>query len=831
MSFPDPRNPVDYLAVGAGRPVVRQPHLPRPRLHALLDAGVEDAVTLVRAGAGWGKTTLVAAWAAQRPAPDRVAWLSLRHRHTGVAAVSGGIAAALLAAGARLPAAGPVGADTVDSLQRRLRSGFDQVPEPTVLVLDDLHVLDGSPAMLALAVVVTDPPAGLRLVLLSRGEPALPLAEPGVAGRVTVLDAGDLALDEAEAADLAALYGGTDPAAGEGWPLGLRLAAETAGPDAIDDYLWREVVAVRPAALRRFLLRTSIVDELSPELAGRLSGAVDSLRILQDLECGLGFLTSRDGDQRWFRLHGQMRAMLRRRLELEAPDELARLHAAAARWYADELRAPEALWHAAEAADWVYLGRLVAELAVTRIVSAERRFVVDAVQRIPPQFLPTTPELALCAALLMLVTGDYSAIPEWIARARAMLAGRPPEQRRAVEAALDTLEAPTVVRFRGDMPGLVTITTRILARLRAATADEIPMLLQLRAVAVSNKGVGLLWTGRFDQAERYLWSGLRASRAAGLELVEINAEGHLALLALFRGALGAAEEHALAARRLAGRHGLATTAQAAAGHLALALVEVERDRIPQAQAVLRTALHIEANPAEATLAVLSSVALVLLLLAADDAAAAGPYLRQVRQETGPALDAPFLQRWLDLVESEIDLALGDPGPVAQRYRDRSMPTPAEQALLGRALIALGEVPAGTGLLTRAAAGPNRIAAVQALIALGLLAGDRGEPSDAIDRAMILAEPDGIRRPFRLLPAGRAEAAPENRPAAGPAGPLSEREAEVLRFLPSVLTAQEIAGNLGVSVNTVKAHMRAIYRKLGAARRREAVDIAHHRGML
>jgi LuxR family maltose regulon positive regulatory protein len=62
-------------------------------------------------------------------------------------------------------------------------------------------------------------------------------------------------------------------------------------------------------------------------------------------------------------------------------------------------------------------------------------------------------------------------------------------------------------------------------------------------------------------------------------------------------------------------------------------------------------------------------------------------------------------------------------------------------------------------------------------------------------------------------------------------PLSERERDVLRFLPTVLTAHEIAQNLGISVNTVKAHMRAIYRKLDAARRRDAVIVARRHGLL
>jgi len=61
--------------------------------------------------------------------------------------------------------------------------------------------------------------------------------------------------------------------------------------------------------------------------------------------------------------------------------------------------------------------------------------------------------------------------------------------------------------------------------------------------------------------------------------------------------------------------------------------------------------------------------------------------------------------------------------------------------------------------------------------------------------------------------------------------LSDHEIEVLRYLPSVLTAGEIGAELCVSVNTVKAHLRSIYRKLGVTRRRDAVVRAHHHGFL
>ncbi|WP_328473574.1 LuxR C-terminal-related transcriptional regulator [Actinoplanes sp. NBC_00393] len=819
---------VSRFGLEAGRPVVPQPHLRRARLHGLLEAGATHPVTVLRAGAGWGKTTLVAAWAAEQPRPDRVAWLTVRRRHTGVAALCSGIAAAMGLSPVDMPAGDEA---AVRTLLDRLASVFDRRNASSALILDDLHLLTGTSTERALATLVAHLPAGLRLVLLCRNQPALPDA-----GRLITIGVEELALHAAEAADLVGLLGGGDPSIGEGWPLGVRLAAESDDPRAIDDYLWREVVDPLPAPIRRFLLRTSVVEQLTPALAETLTGIGDSEHTLGALARDTGLVTSDDDADRYFRYHGQLRAMLRRRLESEAPGLVARLHVTAAHWYAAERSVPEALRHAADAADWAYLGRLVAELAVTRIVSAERRLVVDAVQRVPPQFLPTTPELALCAALLAFVAGDFAAVPSWIGRSRAMLAGRDTADRLAVDAALGLLEIGTVHRVHGDMPNLVEAATEVLGRLSTADTGRLPLLLQLRAVATNNKGVGLLWSGRLEQAERHLWSALRAARTTGLELIDLNASGHLALLAYFQGDLGLAETHAGSAQQLAEQHGLSATAQAMAGQLALALIEVERDRITEARDHWRRTLRTEANPPEAALIVMSSVVLVHLLLATEDVGSARLYLRQARQEDVYALNAPFLQRWINLVESGLDVAHGLPAQVVARYRDRTALMMAEQAVLGQALIAAGDS-SGEQLLAAAANGPDRIAAVQAWISLALLADAQGKTSRAAAaaaRAAALAEPDGIRRPLRRLRLAGIDPASGQRPPAPGAAlpePLSSRETEVLQFLPSVLTAQEIADHLGVSVTTIKAHLRSIYRKLGAARRREAVDIAHRLGLL
>ncbi|MEU4563826.1 LuxR C-terminal-related transcriptional regulator [Actinoplanes sp. NPDC023936] len=806
------------------RPAIAEPHLIRPRLHALLDEGVQRAVTTVQAGPGWGKTTLVAGWAGGQP--RTVAWLTLGRRHATVPEFCSGVAAALNAAFPPAAVAGRFGYVANEAALRRLAAGFGR---PVPLVLDDLHAIDGSPALRVLAALIRRQPAGLRLMLLSRNEPDLPLHVPRATGGLYPIGAADLRFDDGEAA---ALVGQLQPALpvaeitalAEGWPVALRLAAAagTADPgEVIGDYLSREVLAGQTATVRRFLTRTSIVEEVNEDLAGALTGGAAGRRILPALQRTTGLVIGT-------RYHRLLRAELRRRLEREAPDEVAALHARAARWYAGAGMAPEALRHAADAEDWEYLSHLVVTLAPGLSLSPQRAELAALLQRIPPELLPTTPEFVVCAALLVLFDGDFGALPSLIGRARELLLRRPPDERVVIGAIVDLIEASALMRVTGDMPGMVLAIDRILDRLPEAERLAVPIAAVVRAVATVNKGLGLLWTLRPAEARQHLHSGSAQARDLGLLLSAVNAESHLALMAYFDGNLREAEKRACAAYRRAERFGATGTIQVTGAYLALALVEVERDRLVEAQAVLREARHSQTDPAEATLAVVSMLVRAHLAIAGGDHVAAAAALRQARDEVAPSLRAPLIERWLDAVECEIDLLAGHPARVVDRLRDVPGPSPAELLILGRAFLALGHRSEGENLLTRVTERSDVLSAVSAWIALARSAearGDAARSTAAMARAVALAEPAGITRPFRALGAEHL------RPAEQVLEPLTEREFDVLRFLPSVLTANEIAEELGVSVNTIKAHLRSIYRKLDASRRREAVTRARRSGLL
>ena len=191
----------------------------------------------------------------------------------------------------------------------------------------------------------------------------------------------------------------------EGWPAGLQLALALRarrGPGAriddfaddmpaVADYLTREVLADQPPEVRRFLLRTSILDEVCADLADAVTGNRDGQRILEDLERANAFVVGLGYRQRWFRYHHLLRDVLRHQLALESPELVPELHLRAAHWYVGQNTTLKAIRHAAAGRDWQFVGRLTATWGLPALVSADRAAMVTVLRRIPAEHLSATP--------------------------------------------------------------------------------------------------------------------------------------------------------------------------------------------------------------------------------------------------------------------------------------------------------------------------------------------------------------------------------------------------------------------------------------------------------
>jgi LuxR family maltose regulon positive regulatory protein len=364
-----------------------------------------------------------------------------------------------------------------------------------------------------------------------------------------------------------------------------------------------------------------------------------------------------------------------------------------------------------------------------------------------------------------------------------------------------------------------------------------------------------------ELADRSLWPAATAARASGVELPEINALGHLALLEALYGSVREAAGLAGNARDLAERRGWWSALQTVPAHMAQALVDLERNDLPAAQRALRQG-HVahRMDPETAQWSVLSGVR-ARLALAQGEPATAQAFLAQAHHPTNSHARMPAIDRWLLLTASEVDLATGRPDRVLQRYaRLDGEPSYSERVCLIRAAYAKHDLRTAETLLDRPRPRlPHTAATVEAFILAALIAdatGQKARSTEALAAAVTLAEHESIIRPFITTRVDRLAAlltdegvlTTENRPFVHtlidetavrtgrtprslPLATFSDPELELLRYLPTMLTAREMASFLDISVNTVKAHLRSIYRKLNATRRYDAVTEARKRGLI
>jgi LuxR family transcriptional regulator, maltose regulon positive regulatory protein len=329
----------------------------RPGLFGRL--GGPTRVTVVSAPAGSGKTVLLRSWIAEAGLADQAAWVAAGREERDPQRFWLSVLGALRATG---PGAGLVRAVSAApvvggwGLAEGLLEDLAPLADPVWLVIDDVHEL-GPDALRQLELVVMRAPPGLRFVLAARHDVRLGLHRLRLEGGLAELRAGDLKFTLAEAGELFTAAGVEldEPALAvlhertEGWAAGLRLAAlalaghpdpakfaaEFSGSErTVAEYLLAEVLDRQSDRVRLLLLRTSILERVSGELADLLTGVEGGERALLDLEAAGAFVVSLDADRSWFRYHQMFAGLLRLELRRAAPGEVTGLHAAAAEWLA-----------------------------------------------------------------------------------------------------------------------------------------------------------------------------------------------------------------------------------------------------------------------------------------------------------------------------------------------------------------------------------------------------------------------------------------------------------------------------------------------------------------
>jgi LuxR family transcriptional regulator, maltose regulon positive regulatory protein len=858
----------------------------RSRLFALLDVGTQQLLSLVSAPAGAGKTTLLASWSTAGQPPGPVAWLSLDPGDNQPARFWAYVLAALCRSGA-VPANSALrtlaprpGSD--DTFLHLLVGGLAELPTPVVLILDDVQELSDATVLSGLEFLLRHAPPQLRLVLATRFDPPLPLQRPRVSGRLAQVRSADLAFTVAEVDDLLAEYEyyprlseddlALLQARTEGWAAGLRLAAlslqgqpdphryvtELAGDDrSLADYLVGEVLDRQPEELRSFLLQTCIVEELDGDLADALTGGHDGEWMLARLERANAFVVALGSRRDSYRYHQLFAGLLRYELRRQAPGQVAELHRRAARWYAARGLVVNAIRQALGAEEWRSAADLMAEHGLSLILRGEAATLHELVGRLPADLAQADPELALLAAADRIQHDDPETATAHLRLARQELLQ---EDRRGRFAQMLAICRSALAWQVGDLEEALVAGREALAS--QARVDD-----AVRALTLSNLGAAELWTGDLDAAEVHLRDGQAVGLGAGLGSLQLACMSQLAVLHAMRGALGQAFRLGSNAVELAARRGWSSSVQAAGAYFALAWVHYHRDDLVEASRYLDQAAAQSRVRPEWPLTLAVAMLQARLQRTRGDLAGSLATVASARRGLTGWRPPALLWRWLVLTDAELRSAAGQTqsAHVLREGLEESGPLRAGEAVvLARLHLAEGDPAGATATLAPCLDGtaPSGLLSVppEAWL-LDALAGDaladRDRAAASLERALVLAEHEGVRRSF--LDAGAParsllaryrhrsptswsyldellQASAESARATAPPPPalieqLTEREWTVLRYLPSLMTYEEIAFDLYLSLNTVKSHVSAIFRKLGVSGRRQAVRSARELHLL
>jgi LuxR family maltose regulon positive regulatory protein len=703
--------------------------VPRPRLVRPLLGSADLPLALLIAPAGYGKTTVLSQWAERDRRP--FAWVTLDEGDNDPARL-------LASIGSVLDAIEPLEEDGVARRSDLLRA-LERRSRSFVLVLDDVHVLRSAKSIDLVTWLVDHMPWGSQVALASRDEPGIPVGRLRANREVVELRFGDLAMTPSEAAALLSMAGAelgaeeveTIVRRTEGWPAGLYLAALSLRDDTdpgravawfgghdrlVADYVRDEMLAGVSRAQVSFLMRASVLGELSGPLCDAVLERPDSARVLADLARSNVMLFATQDPGR-YRYHGLLAQMLRSELRRSEPEREADLHRRAAAWHSDHGDIDSAVTHAIAARDAGLVGDLL-WANLPRYLAYGRN---DKVKRWLDSFtdseIATHPALALVAAFSQLALGDGNLVEHWTSAAYRCLGESTAPAGASFEAAVALLRA--AVAANG--------TTRMLEdadRAYELFAEEDPW----RSICCLLVGVAQHLSGERGRARAWLEEGARRG-AVGAPVIQALCLAQLALLAIDEDDWADASAHALRARAQVERYGISGYPACALVYAVAAVIHTHNARIDEAKIDLRCAEKLIGQQTDFAPWYRAEVfiALARASLPLSETVAARVHLANATRLLRRAPEAVVLAAWLEDSWLQADLALGS--------------------------------------------------------------------STVVEWSLTTAE------------------------------------LRVLQFLPTHLSLPEIAKELNVSANTVKTHTRAVYRKLDASSRTEAVSHARRAGLI
>ncbi len=863
----------------------------RQRLNNLLSEGIRTKLTLISAPAGYGKTTLVSAWARETGVP--IAWYSLEpgdddpirfftslitalgtlNSDVGEAALASLQSPMLGSTSERLP---------IEAILAVVINEIASRPDNAILVLDDYHVVDSNTIHRGITYFLDHLPPQMHLILTSRSDPPLPLSRLRVRGQLTEIRQQDLRFTPQEALAFFHQTMGipisdesiiTLDQRTEGWVAGLQLAAlSLKGRDDFEafirdfggshryviDYLAEEVLRQQPDDLRIFMLQTSILDRLSAPLCDALTQCQDSKDLLHQLEQTNLFLIPLDEVRGWYRYHHLFADFLQQQATEAREIHLPTYHLQASKWYEDNGFLEEAVKHALASGDLNKAQRLISMVAYETLARGEILTVSGWLDSLPDETVRSDFNLATCKGWLLLVSGEGNRAESYMLSAQDVL----PETASSIDRARLLALQGFIVRIHGEGEKGIALGKQALALI----GDRDPFL---KGVVLINLGeaqhlVGDI-TGAIDSYRQVLQSRTKSH----LDLASLAAISDLASLLNLQGR----RQDALRLCQQTIQECVDTRGNpiplTSVAYMGLGQIYYESNELYLAEEMIRKGLAMGEQLGATGLIRLGRVWQARVQGALGDLDSARLTIQNVKRIESTFPQSVSYLWFVSAIEAEINLRAGDIAPVSQWVESMDITTLSFfhnfqeilYVLTIQALLALDRIPDAEDMLSRFEAHAIEAGRYGSLIKIYVLKAvkahkqmDHKGAENALKYAIQLAEPENYRQPFvdggttimTLLPKVR-EADPRfvdelldlihaPKPIPEPqegklVESLSERELEVLQLVADGLSNRQIAERLYVTLGTVKKHLYNIFSKLGVKNRIQAVSRGQEMGWL
>jgi LuxR family maltose regulon positive regulatory protein len=604
-------------------------HVPRPRAQLVsrshlverLQQGMECPLTLVSAPAGFGKTTLLSQWLAQRGRP--AAWLSLESEDNEPVRFLSYLLVALQTLDPRLGVTAlallhlPQPAPTEMALTLLANDLACYEGEDFALVLDDYHVITDPSLHHHVIFLLEHLPPHMHLIIATRADPPLPLSRLRARGQLVEVRADELRFEISEVRAFLHTVMGLDLSSEviaslahrtEGWIAGLQLAALALQGKAdvsdfvtafrgshrfVLDYLSSEVLSRQSAQVQDFLLRTSILNRLCGGLceavANQQEGLASGQAMLEALEQANLFVVPLDDERRWYRYHYLFAEVLQSHLQRTSPTLVSELHLRASAWYEQHGLLTEAVQHALAASDVERAADLLESIDIGSWAGhgEQIHWMLHWLERLPDALVRTRPMLSIIYAVALTFTKQFQEAEARLQAAEHCLdAEMLPEQARFIRGYVAAIRG-NMARYRGDLARSVALSQEALALL---PEEEVTP----RPIARVNAAHSFLVSGDVTaQQERFTQEMVASQRASANLSMTMRSFTTMARLQITQGRLRqAAKTFEEAVRAVPGQEDLRTMVGSPAYYFGLADILREWNEMSMAERLLEQGMEL-----------------------------------------------------------------------------------------------------------------------------------------------------------------------------------------------------------------------------------------------